>query len=343
MRNYSTNARCLLLLGLYILFGCKDQHKSNTIPPQRMATKPMSTHETYLLEISKLPQRPDTELTSGMVKIQGGSFMMGGGSAQARADELPRHGEVVSTFWMDSTEVTNAQFQKFVEATGYITTAERTVYLEGKTYEPGALIFDANNPKFWWKFQTGADWRHPYGPESAITGKENHPVVQVSWYDAMAYAHWMRQRLPTEVEWEYAARANKYIIYPWGDSFTNATKMANFHQGEFPKENTLEDRFEKTAKVGSFPSNPNGLYDMAGNVWEWCLDTYHLNAYKILDKRKEGYFLTYTHPKQEKVLRGGSFLCNESYCTGYRASARMSSTPDTGLEHTGFRLVYTEN
>ncbi|WP_343487465.1 formylglycine-generating enzyme family protein [Allomuricauda sp. d1] len=277
-----------------------------------------------------------------MAKIEGGSFMMGGVSEQARPDELPRHSETVHTFWMDATEVTNAQFQEFIDATGYVTTAERKIELEGKSYPPGALIFDKTNPQLWWKFKEGANWKHPYGPESSIEVKANHPVVQVSWYDAMAYAHWMGKRLPTEVEWEYAASADQNAIYPWGNDFSVATNHANFHQGTFPMENIAQDGFEKTASVGSFPPNANGLSDMAGNVWEWCLDTYHPNAYEMPDKRQNGYFANYVNPKQQKVIRGGSFLCSESYCTGYRAAARMSSTPDTGLEHTGFRLVYVQ-
>jgi len=333
-----------LFLGLFFLFwGCKDPSPSKAKAELETTPISISQHEAYLLEISKLPRKKHATLTSGMIKIEGGSFEMGGVSSQSRADELPRHPETVAPFWMDRTEVTNAQFAEFVAATGYITTAEREAVIEGQTYPPGALVFNPSTPQSWWKFELGANWKHPYGTESTIVGKEDHPVVQVSWYDAMAYAHWMGKRLPTEVEWEYAARAGQNgHKYFWGNDFLKATAYANFHQGNFPVENQLEDRFEKTASVGSFPANSHGLLDLAGNVWEWCLDTYHPNAYERLDKREDGYFASYTHPKQEKVIRGGSFLCNESYCTGYRLSARMSSTPDTGLEHTGFRLVYSE-
>jgi len=275
-----------------------------------------------------------------MIKIEGGDFMMGGISKQARRDEFPRHKETVQSFWMDKTEVTNKQFTEFIKATGYITTAERKIELQGKVYDPGSLVFDPDNPKMWWKFRPGANWKHPYGPNSNISNKENHPVVQVSWYDAMAYAHWSGKRLPKEKEWEYAAKGGaKNQIYFWGNSFDQATKYVNFFQGDFPSKNELSDTYEKTSKAKAFPANDFGLFDIAGNVWEWCLDTYYPNAYQILDKRTDGYFKEYYNLEQQKVVRGGSFLCSESYCTGYRISARMSSTPDSGLEHTGFRCV----
>ncbi|MEM8510545.1 MAG: formylglycine-generating enzyme family protein [Bacteroidota bacterium] len=327
----------------HIVLGCGDGVSSAEKPPTLTSETPLKQHERYLDEISKLPRRKHRDPLQGMIQIKGGAFLMGGVSSQARPDEFPRHSETVTTFWMDKTEVTNAQFKEFVAATGYVTTAERDIELQGQTYDPGALVFDSTNPQQWWRFQKGANWKHPYGPESSIAGKEDHPVVQVSWYDATAYAHWVGKRLPTEVEWEYAARGGeKGHVYFWGNNFEVATQYANFHQGNFPVENTRKDNYEKTAAVGTFPSNAFGLHDMAGNVWEWCLDTYHPNAYEMLHRRLEGYFKNYLNPDQQKVMRGGSFLCSESYCTGYRASARMSSTPDTGLEHTGFRLVYAE-
>lgn len=335
----------LIIVLVVVFFVCcneKPKAKTNSIETKRDIESPLSQHEIYLREISKLPHKAVENKKEGMLKIEGGTFMMGGVSAQARPDESPRHSEAVKTFWMDKTEVTNAQFKAFVTATGYVTIAERQALIEGQVYPPGALIFNKENPQSWWKFQEGASWKSPYGPASSIEGKGKHPVVQVSWYDAMAYAHWVGKRLPTEVEWEYAARANETSTYYWGDDFTLATQNANFHQGNFPTENTLQDGFDKTAEVGSFNPNKNGLFDMAGNVWEWCLDTYYPNAYTILDKREQGYFAAYFNAQQQKVIRGGSFLCSESYCTGYRAAARMSSTPDTGLEHTGFRLVYVE-
>ncbi|MGA8853540.1 MAG: formylglycine-generating enzyme family protein, partial [Christiangramia sp.] len=258
----------------------------------------------------------------------------------ARPDEFPRHTEKIKPIWVDITEVTNAEFQKFVKETGYVTTAERSFEIKGKKYEAGALVFDPYNPEWWWKFVKGANWQHPTGPDSNIDNKDNYPVVQVSWYDAMAYAKWAGKRLPTEAEYEYFNRAgNDTLVYHWGNEFEKAPEMVNFFQGNFPRQNSVEDQFEQKAPVKSFPANNFGLYETAGNVWEWCLDTYYPDAYSRLDKRKGGYFKDFINMQQQKVIRGGSFLCSESYCTGYRNSARMSSAPDTGLEHTGFRCV----
>ncbi|KAA1243386.1 formylglycine-generating enzyme family protein [Aquimarina sp. RZ0] len=329
---------CLFLV-VFVQISCSEKVKE--VKDTVENTKQLSYHEKYLKEISELPiSEFQKEDTLNMIKIKGGEFLMGGISRQARKDEFPRHKESVQGFWIDKNEVTNREFSRFIEATGYITTAERTTEIEGKIFDPGALVFNPDNPNMWWKFQSGANWKHPYGSESTIEGKENHPVVQVSWYDAMAYTHWSGKRLPTEVEWEYAAKGGtENQIYFWGNDFTTATQYANFFQGDFPVKNNVDDTHEKTAEVRKFPKNGFGLYDIAGNVWEWCLDTYYPNAYQILDKREDGYFKQYYNSEQQKVVRGGSFLCSESYCTGYRISARMSSTPDSGLEHTGFRCV----
>jgi formylglycine-generating enzyme required for sulfatase activity len=202
------------------------------------------------------------------------------------------------------------------------------------------MVFDPQNSQTWWKFKEGANWKHPQGPESSIEGKKNHPVVQVSWYDAMAYAKWAGKRPPTEAEFEYLVRGGKENeIYHWGNEFQKATKFVNFHQGDFPVANEIKDNFEKTAPVKSFPKNRFGLYEISGNAWEWVLDTYYPNAYSKLKQRTDGYFREYYNAGQQKVIRGGSFLYSESYCTGYRNAARMSSTPESGLEHLGFRCV----
>ncbi|MEO5649851.1 MAG: formylglycine-generating enzyme family protein [Ginsengibacter sp.] len=317
---------------------------------------------------SSLQFNGDTSVT-GMVFIKGGAFMMGGDNSQASLDEYPKHKVHVDDFWIDATEVTNAQFQKFVEATHYITTAEKKPDWDEmkKTLPPGtpeppdsvmvaaSLVFhqtsapvNLNDYSQWWRWVKGADWKHPEGPNSNIKGKENYPVVQVSWYDAMAYCKWAGKRLPTEAEWEFAARGGlQNEIYPWGNESINSGKpKANSWGGKFPYYNDKKDGHVTSASVKSFAANGYGLYDMAGNVWEWCSDWYDADYYKSFGnaiatnpKGPQKSFDpedTYT-PKRS--LRGGSFLCNDSYCSGYRVARRMKSSPDTGLEHTGFRCV----
>ncbi|MBI6117505.1 formylglycine-generating enzyme family protein [Salegentibacter maritimus] len=336
---FSFNPMILVfLIGLF--FSCKNQEdkKPETLTADLEETE-KSYHEAYMEEIAEIKER-DSVSTSGMLRIEGGEYLMGGNSDQARPDEFPQHIEKIATLLVDETEVTNAQFREFINSTGYVTTAQRSFEVQGQTFPPGALIFNENNPQAWWKFKEGANWENPYGPGSSIEGKDDHPVVQVSWYDAMAYAKWAGKRLPTEAEFEYLARGGKEDeIYHWGNDFKKATQFVNFHQGNFPVTNEVQDNFEKTAPVKSFPPNDFGLYEMAGNTWEWVLDTYYPNAYSKLEQRTDGYFKEYYNAEQQKVIRGGSFLCSESYCTGYRNAARMSSTPESGLEHLGFRLV----
>lgn len=318
---------------------------------------------------------------SGMKRITGGSFIMGGNMRskdlpqtpgnQPRDDEFPNHQVIVNDFWIDETEVTNKQFKAFIEATGYITTAERKISLEEimsqlpegtpppdpEMLEPAALVFNqptVHKPQGyevydWWKFVKGANWKHPLGPGSNIEGKDDLPVTQVSWYDAMAYAKWAGKRLPTEAEWEYAGRGGKdSSVFPWGDEFSEINNFqSNFWQGDFPVANNMADGFEKMAPVKSFSPNGYGLYDMAGNVWEWCNDWFHATYYECVESNNLGNnpqgpeysYDPYMPNSAQKVMRGGSFLCNDSYCSGYRTAARMKSSPDTGLEHTGFRCV----
>jgi formylglycine-generating enzyme required for sulfatase activity len=307
--------------------------------------------------------------TSGMVMIPGGTFDMGGDNNQASADEYPKHKVKVDPFYIDQTEVTNAQFRVFIEATNYITTAERKPDWEllkasvppGTPKPPDSMLVAAslvfqqtsgpvnlNDFNQWWRWEKGADWKHPQGPNSTIDGKDNYPVVQVSWDDAQAYCKWTGKRLPTEAEWEFAARGGLLNnIYPWGNEPVNTGQpKTNSWEGKFPYLNELKDGYVKAAPVKTFAANGYGLYDMAGNVWEWCADWYDANYYKT-DEGK-----TLINPKgpaksydpedvytQKRSLRGGSFLCNDSYCSGYRAARRMKSSPDTGLEHTGFRCV----
>lgn len=336
-------------------------------------------NEKALAEIATIETNPEQSSNfSGMKKIEGGTYVMGGNTRtdtedqspgiQPREDEFPKHQVTVKSFWMDETEVTNAQFREFVEATGYVTTAERPIPLEEimaqlpagteppppEMLEPASLVFVSPKPgnpygygpNDWWKVQKGACWKHPEGEGSGLEGKDNLPVVHISWYDASAYAKWAGKRLPTEAEWEYAARGGKMeAAFPWGDSIGD--NKANFWQGDFPVQNEVKDGFAKLAPVKQFPPNVYGLYDMAGNVWEWCSDWYHAEYYECVEAKALGNnpqgpdisFDPYMPDASQKIVRGGSFLCNDSYCSGYRSAARMKSSPDTGLEHTGFRCV----
>ncbi|MCH5599284.1 formylglycine-generating enzyme family protein [Niabella ginsengisoli] len=308
---------------------------------------------------------------AGMVLIPGGVFDMGGDNKQASDDEYPKHKVEVSPFYMDVTEVTNAQFKKFIDATGYVTTAERKPDWEEikKTVPPGtprppdsllvaaSLVFrqsggpvDLNDYSQWWSWVKGADWKHPQGPGSSIDGKDNYPVVQVSWDDAQAYCKWAGKRLPTEAEWEFASRGGLINnIYPWGNEHVNqGTPKANSWEGKFPYLNEKKDGYVTMAPVKSFAGNGYGLFDMAGNVWEWCSDLYNYDYYKQLEGKltvnPQGPDKSYDPQEPytlKRSLRGGSFLCNDSYCSGYRTARRMKSSPDTGLEHTGFRCVKT--
>ena len=332
----------------------------------------------YLNEVSRMNANPSKlKDYSGMLEITGGSFNYGSlkerydeiaQGGQPKADEFPNNTIKLPSFWMDETEVTNAQFKEFIDATGYVTTAERPIALEDimaqlpegsaqpdpEMLAPGSMIFvsplsgTANTYFNWWEFRKGASWRNPQGVESDILGKENYPVTHVSWYDAMAYAKWAGKRLPTEAEWEYVAKGTLGRLYPWGESLLiEGAIQANYWQGDFPFTDLAKDGFKKTAPVKSFPANELGLYDLAGNVWEWCSDWYHHDYYQCLNDNQiaelplgpEGSFDPHQPSLAQKVMRGGSFLCNESYCAGYRVSARMKSSPDSGLEHTGFRCV----
>ncbi|WP_255547629.1 formylglycine-generating enzyme family protein [Mucilaginibacter sp. dw_454] len=306
----------------------------------------------------------------GMVWIKAGTFSMGGDNDQAGPDEFPKHKVTVKGFWMDATELTNGQFAKFVKATGYITTAERKPDWNElkKQVPPGtpkpdesllvaaSLVFNQpshpvnlNDYSQWWSWEKGADWKHPHGPKSNIIGKDNYPVVHISWFDAVAYCKWAGKRLPTEAEWEWAARGGlSDEIYPWGNEPVDAGEpKANTWQGEFPNKNTLRDKFFYSAPVGSFKPNGYGLYDMAGNVWEWCADYYRNDYYQTINKPQgvanpQGPADSYDPDEpyaKKRVIRGGSFLCNDSYCSGYRVARRMKSTEDSGMEHLGFRCV----
>ena len=319
---------------------------------------------------SKTVTNPNIKNPDGMVWIPGGTFDMGGDNYQARQDEFPKHAVKLNGFFMDVTEVTNAQFAKFVAATGYITTAEKDINWddlkkqlpldtpkpEPETLKAASLVFVPTDREVslqdysqWWSWSHGANWSHPKGKDSDIVGKENSPVVHISWDDANAYCKWAGKRLPTEAEWEYAARGGLIKnIYAWGNEKVDEGKMhCNYFQGNFPYKNEGSDGFMGSASVKSFAPNGYGLYDMGGNVWEWCADNYNNTYYDAFKKIKlainpKGPLKSYDPDEPlvaKRVMRGGSFLCNESYCSGYRVSARMKSSADSSMEHLGFRCV----
>jgi formylglycine-generating enzyme required for sulfatase activity len=374
----------LIIILPMLLFACR-QHQpvaESKLPPVHVAARksvPLCCESNLPSRFALLraatpaysgirPNAPKAH--AGMVWIKGGAFMMGGDNSQAQEDEYPKHKVTVDGFWMDTTVVTNAQFSKFVKATGYITTAERKPDWDElkKQLPPGtakpdesllvaaSLVFDPpkhpvdlNDYTQWWAWKKGASWKHPQGPGSSISGKENYPVVHVSWYDAVAYCKWAGKRLPTEAEWEWAARGGlQNKIYPWGNELVDEGKpKANTWQGHFPDYNSMKDKFYGLAPVASFAPNGYGLYDMAGNVWEWCADYYSNTYYQTINKsggvkNPGGPAKSYDPDEpfaKKRVIRGGSFLCNESYCTGYRVARRMKSTEDSGMEHLGFRCV----
>jgi len=300
---------------------------------------------------------PSAPNTNNMVWIPGGTFWMG--SEGGNPDEQPVHQVRLDGFWIDKTEVTNEEFEKFVRATGYVTVAERKP--DPKDFRgvpsdklvPGAVVFtpppgdvSLENHYAWWQYMPGANWPNPEGPDTTIRGREKHPVVHVCWEDAIAYAKWCGKRLPSEAEWEYAARGGQdRQLYIWGkEQAPDGQWQANIWQGKFPNENTMADRFRATAPVAQFAPNGFGLYDMAGNVWEWCLDWYRPDYYAKSPAANPFGPLDSFDPNEpglaKRVMRGGSYLCSDLYCTGYRPSARMKSSPDTGLSHTGFRCVW---
>lgn len=354
-----------LIIIFFIAFGCKENKSENHLVPD----KTQDIKKTIVTD--SLVNHPP----NGMLWIPGGTFMQGAVAQDqiAMQHEKPQHSVTVDGFFMDITEVTNAQFTKFVDETAYITTAEQEIDWEemkkqvpegtpkphDSVLQPGSLLFKKTKTSVpnlydfsqWWIWSIGTNWRHPIGPESNIEGKENHPVVHVSYEDAIAYCKWAGRRLPTEAEWEYAARANQSnTTYFWGDDRSQLSKRANSWEGEFPVNNTLEDGFERTAPVKTYPANNFGLFDMAGNVWEMTSDWYNINYYQELVNSNtatvnpKGADKAYNPSNpyiKEKVIKGGSFLCSDSYCASYRVSSRMGTSMDSSAEHVGFRTVAT--
>ena len=316
--------------------------------------------------------RPSGSAPEGMVWIPGGEFSMGSdasGEALCAApgvtrDAQPIHRVYVDGFWMDATEVTNEQFEKFVKATGYVTIAERVPTKEEFPTAPpenlvaGSTVFTPTpgpvplNDYFqWWRYEKGANWRHPEGPASNLKGREKYPVVHIAYPDAEAYAKWAGKRLPTEAEWEFAARGGlSGKLYAWGDEFHPAGKvMANTYQGKFPVKDDGSDGFAGIAPVAQFPPNGYVLYDVAGNVWEWVSDWYRPDYYAGLKlsgvtvvRNPQGPDAPYdpAEPTEKKrVHRGGSFLCTDQYCTRYMVGTRGKGEVTTGSNHLGFRCV----
>jgi sulfatase modifying factor 1 len=324
--------------------------------------------------------RPTVELAgpppgpapAGMVWIPGGEFSMGSkdprgeicGGSEAMDDARPVHRVQLDGFWMDRTEVTNAEFARFVAATKYVTLAERPLRaadypgVPADKLAPGSLVFTPppqavplNDVSRWWAWVPGANWRHPEGPASNLKGRDRHPVVHIAYEDAEAYARWAGKQLPTEAQWEFAARGGRSgELYPWGNELNpNGKKMANIWEGSFPHANSQADGFAGIAPVAAFPANDYGLHDVAGNVWEWCSDWYSAESY--MKDSAHGAARNPTGPAQrdsfdrgepgiaKRVQRGGSFLCTDQYCTRYMVGSRGKGAVDTGSNHAGFRCV----
>ncbi|MDB5010830.1 MAG: sulfatase-modifying factor protein [Mucilaginibacter sp.] len=305
----------------------------------------------------KLTQVVNNYSHDGMIHLSGGSFQMGTDDPDF-PDAKPAHSVVVKDFWIDKHEVTNAQFRQFVDATHYLTIAEQQPNpadfpgVDPAMIVPGSAVFtppdhqvSLDNPMQWWKYIPAASWQHPLGPGSTIKGRENYPVVQVCYEDALAYAKWAGKRLPTEAEWEFAARSGKPgATYYWGNELhPNRKIMANNFQGHFPDHDLGTDGFKGVAPVMSFPANAFGLYDMEGNVWEWCNDFYRPDYYSHSPQANPTGPADSFDPDDPKsvvrVQRGGSFICSEQYCMRYKAGSRGKGEVKSASNNLGFRCV----
>ena len=362
----------MVLFMVLFVVQCKKEKKQEVGKTKIASEKTEAKTAVDFKLIKVLPE--GVKVPEGMVWVPGGEFEQGAvpQDKMAMDHEKPAHKVAVDGFFIDITEVTNAQFSKFVKETGYVTIAEREIDWEemkkqvpegtpkpnDSILQPGSLTFKKTKSTLpnlfdfsqWWHWTIGANWKHPNGPDSSIKGLENHPVVQIAYEDALAYCNWAGRRLPTESEWEYAANGGKTgTTFFWGDNIKELSKSANSWEGEFPVTNTKVDGFENRAPVKSYQPNGYGLYDMAGNVWEWTADWYNTNYYAeqatIAPLKNPTGAATAYNPQnpyvKEKIIKGGSFLCSDSYCASYRISARMASSTDSSAEHTGFRTVAT--
>jgi formylglycine-generating enzyme len=358
------------LLSLVGSFICANVSHFSLAQVQAGSNSPSGAWTTFAPTIPNT-QPPPARAPKGMVWIPGGEFSMGAQDApdmnvvgmQATRDSRPIHRVYVDGFFMDKTDVTNAQFEAFAKATGYVTVAEKTPTAEDfpgappeNLYAGGVVFSPPNHPVAlndhfqWWSYVKGANWRHPTGPLSSIGAKENYPVVQIAYADAEAYAKWAHKRLPTEAEWEFAARgglSGKQFV--WGEKFRPDGKwMANTYQGHFPVRDTGGDGFVGLAPVAQFAPNGYGLYDMAGNVWQWTSDWYRADYYAQLTSAggvarnpqgPESPFDPAEPSDKKKVHRGGSFLCTDQYCSRYMVGTRGKGEISTGTNHLGFRCV----
>jgi formylglycine-generating enzyme required for sulfatase activity len=345
--------------------GCRRAPRADGPPP----AAPASTPPAFAPTVTN-PGPPPGPAPKGMVWVPGGEFSMGAedprplpqGGHDPMEDARPIHRVHVDGFWMDATEVTNAEFARFVKATGYVTVAERKPRAEDYPGAPpenlvaGSVVFSPpprpvplDDHYRWWSYVQGANWRHPSGRARSLAGRDAYPVVHVAYEDAEAYARWAGKRLPTEAEWEFAARGGAPgRVYVWGDDFRpQGTWMANTYQGRFPHASQPEDGYPAAAPVARYPANAYGLYDVAGNVWEWTSDWYRPDTYARraaagVARNPAGPDTPFdpAEPTEKKrVHRGGSFLCNDQYCVRYMVGTRGKGEVTTGSDHLGFRCV----
>ena len=363
----------ILILGV-ISYWVTDKNPAKTAKEKQMLSVGKSAQASPAKGFGPTISNPDTppgKEPADMVWIPGGTFSMGAtdpttlkdGGQEPMNDARPVHRVYVDGFWMDKTEVTNAEFRQFVKATGYVTTAEKKPTPEDLPGVPadklvaGSIVFfspkqqvQLTDYRQWWRFVPGANWKHPYGPDSNIEGMDNYPVVHVTYADAKAYAKWAGKQLPTEAEWEFAARgglAGK--PYVWGDQLTPDGKwMANIFEGHFPESDDAADGYAGIAPVAQYPANGYGLYDMAGNVWEWCHDWYRADYYRQIAMTNDIVNNpqgpdTYNDPQEpgvpKRVQRGGSFLCTNQYCTRYMVGTRGKGEINSSTNHIGFRCI----